>query len=244
MKKKSYQLLLSFGYIKEDAQEVVNSLFLHKLKDESLCKNILNVYNYLRDYYTKEEIVKMTKLLPALYGLDIENIRQKIDNIEKLGYERKDVIEMTKKLPALFSYSIDNIKRKINFYKSINLENIVLEDTKQLMQSVELSYARYRYLTIKKAEITKDNYSKLFYSQNNFKKRLGIDNKTVKKLYPFEGYLKVQKLYKKLEILSKLNPEASKGILNNSIKKYVDANCSIEKRINNKYDKILKNSKV
>ena len=77
---------------------------------------------------------------------------------------------MTKKLPALFSYSTENIKRKINFYKSINLENIVLEDTKHLMQSASLSYARYRYLTSKGIKITKDNYSKLFYSQNNFKK--------------------------------------------------------------------------
>lgn len=114
MKEKSYQLLLSLGYTKEEAQEVVNSLFLHNLKDESLCKNILNVYNYLRDYYTKEEIIKMTKLLPALYSYSIKNIKQKIEDMMSLGYTRKDVIEMTKKAHSLYSVGIETIKQKIN----------------------------------------------------------------------------------------------------------------------------------
>lgn len=314
MKKKSYQLLLSLGYTNKVAQEIVNSSLLHSHKDESLLKNILNVYSYLKKYYTKNEIIKMTKNLPSLYSHGVENLKQKMDDMIKLGYTKKDVIEMTKKfpalyshaienmkqkikdmielgytkkdiikmtknspalygysienmkkkiedmmhlgytkedviemtkkLPALFSYSIENIKRKINFYKSINLENIVLEDTKHLMQSASLSYARYRYLTIKEIKITKDNYSKLFYSQNNFKKSFGIDNKEVRKFYPFEEYLKVQKLYERLEILNKLNPNAAKELLNNKVQKYIDSNSNIEKRINNKYSRVLKNSKV
>lgn len=161
-----------------------------------------------------------------------------------LGYTKEDVIKMTKQLPALFGYSIDNIKRKINFYKSINLENIVLEDTKLLMQSVNLSYARYRYLKSREIIVNINSYSRLFYCQKVFEANFGIDNKAVKKMYPFEEYLKVQKLYKKLEILSKLNREASKKLLNRSVKKYVDENNSIEKRINNKYSRVLKNSKV
>ena len=76
------------------------------------------------------------------------------------------------------------------------------------------------------------------------KKGLDIDNNAVKKLYPFEDYLKVQRLYKKLKILSKLNIGTLKELLNRSVKKYVDGNNSIEKRINNKYGRILKNIKV
>ncbi len=110
MKEKSYQLLLSLGYTKEEAQEVVNSLFLHNLKDESLCKNILNVYNYLRDYYTKEEIIKMTKLLPALYNFSTEAIKQKIEDMMHIDYTKEDVIKMAKNSPALYSYSIKSIK--------------------------------------------------------------------------------------------------------------------------------------
>lgn len=198
MKEESYQLLLSLGYTNKKAQEIVNSSLLHSHKDETLFKNILNVYNYLKKYYTKNEIIKMTKTLPSLYNFSTESIKQKIEDMMSLGYTRKEVIEMTKKqpslysvgietikqkindmmhlgytrkevirmtkqLPALFGYSIDNIKRKINFYKSINLENIVLEDTKLLMQSVTLSYARYRYLKSREIIVNINSYSRLFY---------------------------------------------------------------------------------
>ena len=42
-----------------------------------------------------------------------------------------------------------------------------------------------------------------------------------------------------LDILNKLNPNEAKRILSESVKKYVDENNSIEKRINNKYDRNL-----
>ena len=189
--------------------------------------------------YTKEDVIEMTKNQPNLYSLSIEYIKQRIKDIISLGYTKEDAIEMTKALPSLFGLSMKNIKQKINFYKSVNLENIILEDTKQLMQSATLSYARYRYLTIKGIKITKDNYVKLFYSQRSFKEIFGADNETLKRLYPFEEYIKVQQFYKKLDILNKLNPNEAKRILSESVKKYVDENNSIEKRINNKYDRNL-----
>ena len=189
--------------------------------------------------YTKEDVIEMTKNQPNLYSLSIEYIKQRIKDIINLGYTKEEAIEMTKALPSLFGLGMENIKQKINFYKSVNLENIILEDTKQLIQSATLSYARYRYLTIKGIKITKDNYSKLFYSQRSFKEIFGADNETLKRLYPFEEYIKVQQFYKKLDILNKLNPNEAKRILNESVKKYVDDNNSIEKRINNKYDRNL-----
>ena len=78
MKEESYQLLLSLGYTNKKAQEIVNSSLLHSHKDETLFKNILNVYNYLKKYYTKNEIIKMTKTLPSLYNFSTEAIKQKI----------------------------------------------------------------------------------------------------------------------------------------------------------------------
>ena len=59
----------------------------------------------------------MTKSLPAIYGLSIENIKQKIEDLKELGYTQEEVIKMTKSLPTIYSYSIENIKQKIEDLK-------------------------------------------------------------------------------------------------------------------------------
>ncbi len=235
--KQKIENMISLGYAKEEVLKMTkkcSSLYIFSIESMKI-----RIEDMISLGYTKEDVIEMTKNQPNLYSLSIEYIKQRIKDIISLGYERKEVIEMTKALPSLFGLSMENIKQKINFYKSVNLENIILKDTRQLMQSVELSYARYRYLTIKGIKITKDNYGKLFYSQRSFKEIFGADNETLKRLYPFEEYLKVQKFYEKLEILNKLNPNEVKKILSESVKKYVDDNNSIEKRINNKYDRNL-----
>src|SRR5574344_1465820 len=95
--------------------------------------------------YSRENVIKMTKSLPTIFGLSIENMKQKIDDIGKLGYSREDVIKMTKSLPTIFGLSIENVKQKIEFYDSIDLHLLPIIDSKNLMQSTALSYARYMF---------------------------------------------------------------------------------------------------
>ena len=63
--------------------------------------------------YSKEEVIKMTKSLPTLYCLSIENIKDKIKDMVDLGYSKEEVIKMTKNLPSIYGYSIENIKDKL-----------------------------------------------------------------------------------------------------------------------------------
>lgn len=116
---------------------------------------------------------------------------------------------------------------------------MILNDTKHLIQSLELSHARYEYLKSKEIGIDIYNYSKLFYNKKIFEKLFGIDNDKLLELYPVEEYLKVQKLYERLEILHKLNPIAANELVREEIQKYIDDNNSIEKRINNNYEKVI-----
>ena len=60
---------------------------------------------------------------------------------------------MTKSLPSLYSYSEENIKLKVEYLRKINLEFIVKEDSKNLMQSIALTYARYEYFKNERNEI-------------------------------------------------------------------------------------------
>ena len=132
--------------------------------------------------YSQEEILNMIKSLPALLGYSIENIKQKIEDLMSLGYSKEEVINMTKTLPALFSLNIENIKNKIYFYREIGLDFIITEKTKNLMQSVELSYARYNYLQNNNLEMR--GYSFLFQGEKKFKKQFGVSNQELLLMYP------------------------------------------------------------
>lgn len=97
---------------------------------------------------------------------------------------------MTKLLPTIYGLSIDNIKQKINFYKSLDLEFIVLNDTKNLMQSVKLSYARLMFYKDRNIEISELNYIKLFVDQKRFEKQYEISKEEILKMYNYDEYLK------------------------------------------------------
>ena len=90
-------LLCNFGYTKEESKEILNTYPLNTCKPETLKKKIEEINMYMEKLgYSKEEVIKMTKSLPAIYGYSIDNIKQKIEDMEKLGYSRAEVIKMTK----------------------------------------------------------------------------------------------------------------------------------------------------
>ena len=146
--------------------------------------------------YTKEE----SKEILNTYPLNIckpETLKRKIEEInmymEKLGYSRAEVIKMTKSLPAIYGLSIDNIKQKIDFYDSIGLHELAINDTKQLMQSVSLSYARYMFYKEKSIEITDRSYKKLFIGKKQFEKAYGITKEELLEKYDYQAYIQQKK---------------------------------------------------
>ena len=113
--KKSYLLLKELGYLDVDIERILNSNFISKMKEENLYNNIIDVYNFLSKYYTKEEIKKMAILFPTLFGYNTLNLEKKIDDLIKLGYTKKQVIKMCRMVPALFAYNIITIKAKLDY---------------------------------------------------------------------------------------------------------------------------------
>ena len=142
--------------------------------------------------YTKEE----SKEILNTYSLNTykpETLKKKIEEInmymEKLGYSKEEVIKMTKNLPAIYSLNIDNIKQKIDFYDSIGLHELAINDTKKLMQSVSLSYARYMFYKEKNIEINDKSYNKLFIGQKLFEKAYGITKEELLEKYDYQAYI-------------------------------------------------------
>ena len=146
---------------------------------------------------------------------------------------------MTTELPSLLGSTIKNISNKVKFYDSINMHELAVLSPKYLMQSTKLSYARYEFFKRRNIDINIDNYNKMFLSQETFKNKYDIDNKTILEMYPYEDYLKILKFYERLNTLYKLNPNEATKLIENEVQKYLDDNNSIEKQINNRYCKMF-----
>lgn len=187
--------LMSLGYTKEDIIGMTTKFpVLYSLSVDNIKKKIKDM---MLVGYTKEEAMEITKKYPNLYSLNIENIKQKYEGIISLGYTKDEVTKMTKDLPNIYSFSLENICQKLEFYNSIGLREIIVNDSKKLMQSVDLSYARYEFLKDKGIEITSSECGKLFINQKQFEIQFGITKAVLFSLYNYQ-----EKIEQKKKILS------------------------------------------
>ena len=135
------KFFIELGYKEEEYEIIVNTYSLSNLKVETLLNKVKENYNFLIELgYSREDVIKMTKISPAIYSLSIETIKQKIEDLKKLGYSREDVIKITKTLPAIYGYSIKNIKQKIEDLKELGYSREdVIKMTKTLPTLYNLS---------------------------------------------------------------------------------------------------------
>ena len=143
--------------------------------------------NIIKIGYNEKDVIKMCKRTPQLYSYDITSMKNKIDHIKNHNYSEEQALNMTLVLPAIYGLSIDNINNKLDLYDSIGLHNLSIMDPKQLMQSVELSYARYNYFKNRGIEINMKTYKKLFISSKEFKYIYHIEKDDLLKMYPYDN---------------------------------------------------------
>ena len=180
---------IKLGYTEDDYNEIRNSYALINIKDETISMHLKDIFTFFLECgYTKEEVIKITKILPAIYGLSIENMKQKIVDIMDLGYTKEEVIKMTKTLPAIYGLSIENIKQKIDFYNLIGMHELAVVDAKMLMQSINLSYARYSFYMNLGINVDMNNYRKLFINQKQFEKTYEITKEELLERYDYNKY--------------------------------------------------------
>ena len=180
---------IKLGYTEDDYNKIRNNYSLINIKDETLSIHLKDIFTFFLECgYTKEEVIKMAKTSPTIYGHSIENMKQKIVDIMDLGYTKEEVIKMTKTLPTLYGLSIENIKQKIDFYNLIGIHELAVMDAKLLMQSTNLSYARYSFYIDLGINIDMNNYKKLFIDQKQFEKTYGITKKELLERYDYNKY--------------------------------------------------------
>ena len=178
---------ISLGYTKEEIIHM--SLKFPRLLSLS-STHLLNTFKFLKSIgYSEDNIRKMTCIFPPIYGLSTKLILNTFKFLKGLGYTYNQVIDITISLPAIFSYSDKNLLDKIRYYKEIGLSDLIIIKPKILMQSIELSYARYEYMKTKNIVINIKNYRKLFIGQFIFVSYYDINNDDIKILYPIGSYL-------------------------------------------------------
>lgn len=182
---------ISLGYTKEIFIKMTKGL--PNLYEYSFEKNITRKFNGLIDLgYSKEEVIKITCSFPMIYSYSMERIKNRFKELMDLGYTKEVVLKMTASLPALFGYNYDGIKEKIDYLNEINLGFVVTENTKQLVQSVELTYARYEFLREIKKEVTQKNYTILFRREISFQKQFNITKQKLLEKYKYKDYLEAK----------------------------------------------------
>lgn len=159
-------------------------------------ENIENKYEDLISLgYTKEEIIHITLIAPVIFTYNMENVKQKMNDLMCFGYTKQEVIKMSIAFPGIYSFNKDKLMAKIKYFQKINLDKVVLCDTKQLMQSLELTHARYEFLKENGIEIDDENYKMLFFGENQFKNKFKISKEELLTQYQYQEYLEKIKEY-------------------------------------------------
>lgn len=118
----------------------------------------------------------------------IKKLKDNFNYLLKMGYTKEEVIKMAKNLPSIYGLSIENIKQKIEFYDSIGIHELAVINPKQLIQSVNLSYARYSFYKDRGIDIDIKSHKKLFIEQKRFEKAYGITKKELLEKYDYNKY--------------------------------------------------------
>ena len=150
--------------------------------------NIENKTNKIMEYgYSRDEVLSMISNYPSIYTFDTINMKKKIDELISLGFSYDEAIIITKNFPQIYSFEVSTIREKINFYRYIGLSNLIVSKKKILMQSLELTYARYMYYKSIGIEIDEENSEKLFVSEKVFVNRYKKGRDEIIELYKYDS---------------------------------------------------------
>lgn len=159
----------------------------------------------------------MTKRAPTIYGYSIKSMKQKIKDMEELGYSRKEVIEITKALPTIFGLSIENIKQTIKEVEAlgysreevikmtIGLPSILGLSIENIKQKIEFYDSIGLHSLVIVAPKSLMQSTKLSYARYMFFKEKGIviDKTNYNKLFANQKQFEKQYGLTKNEILQK-----------------------------------------
>lgn len=184
--------LLKFGFGIKDIVKLITKLPNVLTYATDTVNEKLNFFYNLG--YTKEEVCKMIVTHPQLLSYKIDANKRKFEELQNEGFTYAEVLMLFKNMPGLFSGDFSRHLGKIRFLREIELENVIFETPKNLIQSVELTYARYNFLKDIEEDISALDFSKLFYDNERFAKKFNKTREQLLEMYSYDEYLKEKEL--------------------------------------------------
>ena len=119
--------------------------------------------------FSKDNIISITITNPYILLYSTESINNKVFSVKGLGYSIEDVIKMMTDFPLIFGYDITNIEKKINFYRSVDLDNYLIQNSKILIYNLDYLKSRLNCIKDKKDNLDLFLSEKDFYNKYNVK---------------------------------------------------------------------------
>lgn len=135
--------------------------------------------------FTEEQMIKMTINHPDIFSYSKSRLSKQMEDFGNLGFERETVIAFFADIPPLFGLTFKNIENKINYLKEIDALEAIMEKKGNLIQGVDLTYARNEYFKAKRIEFESDHqrYLNLFLSAKTFEEKYNITKEELLKEY-------------------------------------------------------------
>lgn len=183
--KQKIEELETLGYTRE---QVLKLMLLSPAILSSGIDNIKQKFSDLENLgYTKNEVLKITNFFPTVYGISMENVVGKVNTIMSFGYSRDEALKIIIGLPTILGYSNENLKEKFSFFVQVGLMDAPIVKARNLMQSVDLTYARFRFLTEEKKKcVSMKLVSSLFIGADSFKSIYKISKEELLKRYSYD----------------------------------------------------------
>ena len=136
----------------------------------------------------------MICVYPKILTYKQESVLNTFKLLKSMDYPDRMVQYITIKYPAIYGSSLENIYYKLQYYNSIGIHFAPIITPKNLIQSVDLTYARFEYFkTISYDPVHGGNFRHLFWSNSQFTKRFGKTNEELLEKYDFKEYKKILK---------------------------------------------------
>ena len=154
------EFLLSIGYEDNEINTILKIYPKSKYSEATLLYNFKNLYHFFkRNGFDNGDFIRITVTKPDILLESIEDIKDKIEELNAIGFHKLDAFYMIKKYPYLLSIGIPKIKNKME----------VLQDLSFPKESIISIFANYPTLLRMDAS-TFDKHYKIFlnlgYSAN------------------------------------------------------------------------------
>ena len=127
-------------------------------------------------------VLKMLKISPQLIGYSSEKIQKNLQILNSMNYSKEKIMCIITLYPSILGISSDSLLKHLEFYQELNLEEIIFKNPRNLLQSIELTYARLCYFEEHDIPISS---RKLFMKKSEFERIYQITTEDLLALYPY-----------------------------------------------------------